>query len=115
MRSPAFSLLVGMVFSIEICPLEPVSVIADELTSSLRLDKIGIAFLEAINRAPAIFEDTFLLFQLGTTPMTGIGAGNYAYIILTILVGVSTFYSLRNNAMSTQSGESMQMMNIQSG
>ena len=43
--------------------------------------------------------------------MTGIGAGNYAYIILTILVGVSTFYSLRNNAMSTQSGESMQMMN----
>ena len=50
MRSPAFSLLVGMVFSIEICPLEPVSVIADELTSSLRLDKIGIAFLVAIAR-----------------------------------------------------------------
>ena len=29
---------------------------------------IFIAFLEAINRVPAIFEDKFLGFQLGTTP-----------------------------------------------
>ena len=33
------------------------------------------AFYEAINRTPAIFEDKFLLYNLGTTPWVGIKNG----------------------------------------
>lgn len=69
------------------------------------------AFLEAINRVPAIFEDKFIIFQLGTTPLMGLGSGNYFYLLLTLLVGVSTYYSLTNNAMAAQSNDSMKMMN----
>ena len=53
-----------------------------------------VAFLDAINRVPAIFEEKFLFFHLGTTPKVGITSGNWWYIILTILVAVTTFYSL---------------------
>ena len=38
-------------------------------------------FLEAINRIPAIFEETLGVYQLGTTPLVGLKAGNYYYII----------------------------------
>lgn len=42
-----------------------------------------IAFLEAINRVPALFEETFLGLQLGTTPSIGLlNQGNFLYIIL---------------------------------
>ncbi len=44
------------------------------------------AFLEAINRVPAIFENYFWKFQLGTTPLIGIKDGNYYYVILIILL-----------------------------
>ena len=60
-----------------------------------------IAFLDAINRVPAIFEDTFLTLHLGTTPKVGITNGNWWYIVLTILVAVTTFYSL-NKASNSQ-------------
>lgn len=53
-----------------------------------------MAFLDAINRTPAIFEENFLGFHLGTTPRMGIGNGNWLYIVLTILVAVTTFYSI---------------------
>ena len=42
-----------------------------------------LAFLEAINRVPAIFEENFLGIQLGTTPMIGFSTSTfYVYIIL---------------------------------
>ena len=41
-----------------------------------------LAFLAAINRTPAIFEETLWTFQLGTTPWVGITSGNYLYILL---------------------------------
>ena len=42
-----------------------------------------LAFLEAINRVPAIFEENFLGIQLGTTPLVGFGSETfYMYIIL---------------------------------
>lgn len=56
-----------------------------------------IAFLEAINRTPAIFEGEFLGLQLGTTPWFALSNGNYWYIILPILVFVVTFFSLKLN------------------
>ena len=54
------------------------------------------AFLEAINRVPAIFEDTFLSLQMGTTPSIGIGHGNYYYIILIILIIGTTYFSFKH-------------------
>ena len=55
---------------------------------------ILMAFLDAINRVPAIFEENFLGLHLGTTPKIGITNGNWIYLILTVLVAVTTFYSL---------------------
>ena len=43
---------------------------------------IFFAFLEAVYRVPAFFENNFLVFNLGTTPLEGFKAGNYWYIIL---------------------------------
>ena len=50
------------------------------------------AFLEAIQRTPAIFEDIFLGLQLGTTPLIGIKSGNYWYIILIVLIIFSPLF-----------------------
>lgn len=63
-----------------------------------------IAFLEAINRVPALFEDTFLTLQLGTTPSVGLLThGNFAYLILILLVGVTTYFSFKLNKTTSQS------------
>ena len=53
------------------------------------------AFLEAINRTPAIFENKFLVFEMGTTVPKGIASGNYWYIILIILILGTTYLSFR--------------------
>ena len=74
---------------------------------------ILMAFLDAINRVPAIFEENFLGFHLGTTPKIGITSGNWLYIILTILVAVTTFFSLvksQNNATNDQMGKQTKTM-----
>ncbi len=52
-----------------------------------------IAFLEAINRTPAIFEGSFLGLQLGTTPWFALSQGNWWYIVLPILIFIVTFLS----------------------
>lgn len=59
-----------------------------------------IAFLEAINRVPAIFEGTFLGFKLGMTPGFGITHGYYHYFILVALILVTTYYSFKMTGMS---------------
>ena len=69
-----------------------------------------VAFLEAINRVPAIFEDTFLGLQLGTTPFTAFKSGNYWYILLVIILGVVTYFSFKLNVSSAQN-EQTQTMN----
>lgn len=61
------------------------------------------AFLEAINRTPAIFEGTFLTMNLGMTPTTGIASHNYIYIVLIVLIILTTFLSFKLT-MSSQSG-----------
>lgn len=65
------------------------------------------AFLEAINRVPAIFENYFWKFQLGTTPLIGIKNGNFYYIILIVLIVVFTALSFKHS-MSTMPGSSEQ-------
>lgn len=66
------------------------------------------AFLEAINRVPAIFENYFWKFQLGTTPLVGIQNGNYYYIILIVLIVLFTALSFKNS-MSSMSGSPEQV------
>lgn len=62
-----------------------------------------LAFYEAINRTPAIFEDRFLLFDLGTTPWAGIKNGEYIYILLVVLIFLATLVSFRKT-LKDQSG-----------
>ena len=67
------------------------------------------AFLEAINRTPALFENDFLVFQMGTTPWVGISNGNYWYILLIILIIGTTFISFRKT-LKDQSGPTASQM-----
>lgn len=68
---------------------------------------ILLAFLEAINRVPAIFEGNFLTLQLGTSPFVGIKNGNYLYILLIILIVATTYFSYKNT-MNTSTGNKEQ-------
>lgn len=62
---------------------------------------IFFAFMQALNRTPAIFEGKLLGFHLGMTPYVGISNGNYLYLILIILVAVSTYFSFKYSMKST--------------
>ena len=74
------------------------------------------AFLQAINRVPAIFEDKMLGFNLGMTPYVGLSNGNYLYIILIILIAVSTYfsfkYTMKSNGAMNQSPEMESQMKM---
>ena len=81
-----------------------VSPMAGCLPALLQLP-LFIAFLDAINRVPAIFEEVFVGFHLGTTPKTGIATGNWLYIVLTILVAVTTYFTMskaQNNSIGNE-------------
>ena len=68
------------------------------------------AFLEAINRTPALFENDFLVFQMGTTPWVGIFTEhNYWYILLLILIIATSFFSFRKT-LKDQSGPNAKQM-----
>ena len=63
---------------------------------------ILIAFYEAINRVPAIFEDTLFGLNMGTTPSAGITSGAWYYIFICIILIIVTFLSYKlNPSMST--------------
>ncbi|CCX35617.1 membrane protein insertase YidC/Oxa1 family [Clostridium sp. CAG:1000] len=70
---------------------------------------IFFAFLEAVYRVPAFFEKNFLVFNLGTTPLEGIKAGNYWYIILVVIIILATVFSFKNMNMSTNKEQAKQM------
>ena len=70
-----------------------------------------IAFFEAVQRTPAIFEGKLLGLQLGTTPSVGIVSGTwYMYLIIALLVGLTTFYSFKMNMTATSEEINMKMM-----
>ena len=70
------------------------------------------AFLESLNRIPAVFEGTFLGFSLGTSPFNALfgtsfswdhlinsfSTGSWIYILLPIIVGLTTFFSFKMNS-----------------
>ena len=68
-----------------------------------------LAFYEAIQRTPAIFEDKFLFFELGKTPWTAIKSGEYVYIILVILIFVATLFSFRKTLKDQSANPAMNM------
>ena len=70
---------------------------------------IFFAFLEAVYRVPAFFENNFLVFNLGTTPLEGFRAGNYWYIILIVIILAATYYSFKNMNVSTDEAQAKQM------
>ncbi len=70
---------------------------------------IFFAFLEAVYRVPAFFENDFLVFNLGTTPIEGFKVGNYWYIILILLILAATYYSFKNMNASVDSAQAQQM------
>lgn len=65
------------------------------LVSLLQLP-LFFAFLEAIQRIPAILEEKLLWFDLGITPWEAITNGSYYYIVIVILIGASTYFSFKN-------------------
>ena len=71
------------------------------------------AFLQAINRVPAIFEDTFIHLKLGMTPWKGISNHQYAYILLIVLIILTTYFSFRDtmnqNTGNNEAEKQMQM------
>lgn len=68
------------------------------------------AFLEAINRTPALFENDFLSLQMGTTPWVGIFQNhNYWYLLLLALIIGTTFLSFRKT-LKDQSGAAASQM-----
>ena len=72
------------------------------------------AFLQAINRVPAIFEDSFLGLKLGMTPLKGISNHNYAYIVLLVLIIFTTYYSFKDTMKQSNTGnpEAQKQMNM---
>lgn len=73
-----------------------------------------MAFYEAINRVPVIFEGKLFGLVLGSTPMKAISGGHWTYIIIVILIAGTTFASfyINKNATPQQQGMNPNIMPI---
>lgn len=72
-----------------------------------------LAFFEAINRVPVLFEENFMWLQLGTTPLKAISAWQTHYILLVALAVVATYLSFKQNtavAMDPEQAKQMKFM-----
>ena len=73
---------------------------------------VFLAFYEALNRLPVIFEGNFLGLQLGTTPITGISDGKYYYILIIALVIATSYLSMKLNSTAATSKEQQAQMKM---
>ncbi len=68
------------------------------------------AFLQAIYKIPAIYEGKIFGWNLGTTPSVGIANHQYSFIILVVLISLTTYfsfkYSMSKNQMPNAEGQS---------
>lgn len=64
------------------------------LTSLIQLP-IFFAFLEAINRVPAIFEEKIFGISMGITPWVALKTGHWYVLILNVLIIVVTYFSFK--------------------
>ncbi len=67
------------------------------------------AFLEAINRLPALYEEKVLTMKMGTTPWIGITGGNYTYLVIVIILALVTFFSFKFNGQDQAGMQAEQM------
>lgn len=67
-----------------------------------------LAFYEAMNRLPAIFEGTFIGFRMGETPSTALANGQLIYVIFPILVILTSYYSFKMSQADMATGDEMQ-------
>lgn len=82
------------------------------LFSMLQLP-IFIAFFEAVQRTPVIFEDKFIGLQLGTTPAVGISSSAFfAYLVLMLIIAGTTFFAFKMNATGNMEDPTMKMMPV---
>ncbi|HHX33335.1 MAG TPA: YidC/Oxa1 family membrane protein insertase [Mollicutes bacterium] len=83
------------------------------LTAFIQLP-LFLAFLQAVNRIPAIFEEKLFTLELGKTPLVGLKDGNYFYIILILLIIATTYfsfkYSMNSSSGSTEQKNQMKFM-----
>lgn len=66
------------------------------------------AFIEAINRTPAIFEGNFLGLHLGTTPWIALKNGEWWYLILVVVLAIVTYFSFNLNKGAGAPGDDTQ-------
>jgi len=82
---------------------------------------IMLAMWQAVQRIEILYSSTLFGLKLGLTPMSQITSGNWAYVIIVALVGISQFLSIEINNMMlkrnprykvSQQQQSMKTMNI---
>ena len=74
---------------------------------------IFIAFYEAVQRTPVLFEDKFLGLHLGTTPFVGMTSSTVSaivYVGLLLLVAASTYFTFKLNTTGNMEDPTMKMM-----
>ena len=70
-----------------------------------------LAFFEAMNRLPILFEDEFI-FKMAMTPIAGMQHNNFLYLLLPTLVALTTYFSFKlNKTASTGTGDQAKQMN----
>ena len=81
------------------------------LFSFLQLPLFFVMF-EAINRVPIIFEGSLFGLELGMTPMAALAEGHFWYLVLIVLMGLTTYYQFKmtNNSVSSDQASQMQFM-----
>ena len=72
------------------------------------------AFYEAILRIPVIFEEKFLGFDLGLSPMSAVSKGDYKYLIFIVIISVSTYFSFKLNSGASMSADQEKQMKTMS-
>ncbi len=72
------------------------------------------AFYEAIPRIPVIFEEKFLGFDLGVSPMNAVAKGDYKYLIFIVLIGAATYFSFKLNSGASMSADQQKQMKTMS-
>lgn len=72
------------------------------------------AFYEAISRIPIIFEERFLGFDLGVSPMNAVVMGEYKYLIFIVMIAAATYFSFKLNSGASMSKEQEKQMKTMS-
>lgn len=72
------------------------------------------AFYEAIMRIPVVFEEKFLGFDLGLSPMNAVAKGDYKYLIFIVVIASSTYFSFKLNSGASMNPDQEKQMKTMS-